>query len=132
MKNYLRLLRYGLPYLLQWLPGVMLLAAAGLLDALRMALFVPILGVVLRPDNPSSALPLFPFFPPRWQFDVHEFAPHWMHNAWTVVAFALIGSTIIKGLCTYLGTYLVNYAGFGTVTDLRNHLYETILRRSSS
>jgi len=132
MKNYMRLLRYGLPYLLQWLPGVMLLAAAGLLDALRMALFVPILGVVLRPNNPSSALPLFPFFPPRWQFDVHEFAPHWMHNAWTVVAFALIGSTIIKGLCTYLGTYLVNYAGFGTVTDLRNHLYETILRRSSS
>ncbi|MGA3134454.1 MAG: ABC transporter ATP-binding protein [Terracidiphilus sp.] len=132
MKNYLRLLRYGLPYLLQWLPGVMLLAVAGLLDALRMALFVPILGVVLRPNNPSSALPLFPFAPPRWQFDVHEFAPHWMHNAWTVVAFALIGSTIIKGLCTYLGTYLVNYAGFGTVTDLRNHLYETILRRSSS
>jgi subfamily B ATP-binding cassette protein MsbA len=132
MKNYLRLLRYGLPYLLQWLPGVMLLAVAGLLDALRMALFVPILGVVLRPNNPSSALPLFPFAPPKWQFDVHEFAPHWMHNAWTVVAFALIGSTIIKGLCTYLGTYLVNYAGFGTVTDLRNHLYETILRRSSS
>ncbi|MGA3265075.1 MAG: ABC transporter ATP-binding protein [Terracidiphilus sp.] len=132
MKNYLRLLRYGLPYLLQWLPGVMLLAVAGLLDALRMALFVPILGVVLRPNNPSSALPLFPFAPPRWQFDVHEFAPHWMHNAWTVVAFALIGSTIIKGLCTYLGAYLVNYAGFGTVTDLRNHLYETILRRSSS
>ena len=132
MKNYLRLLRYGLPYLLQWLPGVMLLAVAGLLDALRMALFVPILGVVLRPNNPSSALPLFPFAPPKWQFDVHEFAPHWMHNAWTVVAFALIGSTIIKGLCAYLGTYLVNYAGFGTVTDLRNHLYATILRRSSS
>jgi len=132
MKNYFRLLRYGLPYLLQWLPGVMLLAVAGLLDALRMALFVPILGVVLRPNNPSSALPLFSFAPPRWQFDVHEFAPHWMHNAWTVVAFALVGSTIIKGLCTYLGTYLVNYAGFGTITDLRNHLYETILRRSSS
>jgi subfamily B ATP-binding cassette protein MsbA len=26
----------------------------------------------------------------------------------------------------------VNYAGFGMITDLRNHLYETILRRSSS
>jgi subfamily B ATP-binding cassette protein MsbA len=26
----------------------------------------------------------------------------------------------------------VNYAGFGTITDLRNHLYEATLRRSSS
>ncbi len=38
----------------------------------------------------------------------------------------------LKGLCDYLGTYLVNYAGFGTITDLRNHLYETTMRRSSS
>ena len=37
-----------------------------------------------------------------------------------------------KGLCDYLGTYLVNYAGFGMITDLRNHLYEATLRRSSS
>jgi subfamily B ATP-binding cassette protein MsbA len=132
MKRFLRLLRYGLPYWFQWLPGVFLLAIVGLLDALRMALFVPILGVVLKPNNPSSALPLFPFAPPRWQFDVHELAPHWMHNVLTVVAFALVGSTLIKGVCDYLGTYLVNYAGFGTITDLRNHLYETTLRRSAS
>ncbi|HEY1767383.1 MAG TPA: ABC transporter ATP-binding protein [Terracidiphilus sp.] len=134
MKNFLRLLRYGLPYSLQWIPGVLLLAAVGVLDTLRVALFVPILGVVLKPQSTSSALPLFPSAPPGWQFDVHRMIPHWMHmhNVLTVVAFALIGSTIIKGICDYAGTYLVNYAGFGTITDLRNHLYETILRRSSS
>ncbi len=132
MKNFFRLLRYGLPYSLEWVPGVALLAVVGLLDALRMALFVPILGVVLKPDNPTKALPLFPFAPPKWQFDVHHMVPSWMHNAWTVVAFALVASTVVKGLCDYLGTYLVNYAGFGMITDLRNHLYETILRRSSS
>ncbi len=132
MKNFFRLLRYGLPYSLEWVPGVALLAVVGLLDALRMALFVPILGVVLKPDNPSKALPLFPFAPPKWQFDVHHMVPAWMHNSWTVVAFALVASTVVKGLCDYLGTYLINYAGFGMITDLRNHLYETILRRSSS
>ena len=132
MKNFFRLLRYGLPYSLEWIPGVLLLAAVGVLDALRMALFVPILSVVLKPDNPTKALPLFPFAPPKWQFDVHHMVPAWMHNAWTVVAFALVASTVVKGLCDYLGTYLVNYAGFGMITDLRNHLYETILRRSSS
>jgi len=132
MRNFLRLLRYGLPYSLEWIPGVALLAVVGLLDALRMALFVPILGVVLKPNNLSNSLPLFPFAPAKWQFDVHHFAPYWMHNVLTVVAFALVGSTIIKGLCDYLGTYLVNYAGYGLVTDLRNNLYEATMRRSSS
>ncbi len=37
-----------------------------------------------------------------------------------------------RGSATTPGTYLVNYAGFGTITDLRNHLYEATLRRSSS
>jgi subfamily B ATP-binding cassette protein MsbA len=46
--------------------------------------------------------------------------------------FALVVSTLTKGLCDYLGTYLINYAGFGLITDLRNHLYEATLRRSSS
>jgi subfamily B ATP-binding cassette protein MsbA len=132
MKRFFRLLRFGLPYWLQWLPGVVLLAAVGVLDALRMAFFVPILGVVLKPSNPSNALPLFPFAPPQWRFDLHDFVPPWMHNAWVVVAFALVMSTIIKGICDYTGTYLVNYAGFGMVTDMRNHLYEAIMRRSIS
>lgn len=132
MKRFFRLLGFGLPYWLHWLPGVLLLAAVGLLDALRMAFFVPILGVVLKPSNPSNALPLFPFAPPQWRFDLHQFVPVWMHNAWVVVAFALVMSTVIKGICDYTGTYLVNYAGFGMVTDMRNHLYEAIMRRSIS
>ena len=47
------------------------------------------------------------------------------------MAYAMIASTVLKGICDYVGTYLVNYAGFGTITDLRNHLYETIIRRST-
>lgn len=132
MKPFLRLLRFGLPYILFWIPGVLLLAAVGVLDALRMAFFVPILGVVLDPKNHSNALPLFPFAPHKWQFDMHQFVPPRLHNVWAVMAFALIVSTIIKGICDYVGTYLVNYAGFGMVTDMRNQLYETIMRRSSS
>ena len=134
MKRFLGLLRFGLPYTLYWVPGVLLLAAVGFLDAIRMAFFVPILGVVLKPGNPSSALPLFPFASPRWQFDIHAFFSPVLHihNVLTVVAWALVGSTVIKGICDYAGTYLVNYAGFGLVTDLRNKLYEVIMRRSAS
>ena len=133
MKNFLRLLRYGLPYSLEWLPGVVLLAMVGALDTFRVLLFQPIFDQVLRPDAPEGPIMVgLPRSP--WHFDLRMLVPHFMHmhNAWNVVAFALVVSTILKGLCDYLGTYLVNYAGFGTITDLRNHLYEATMRRSSS
>ena len=47
-----------------------------------------------------------------------------------MVAFALVVATVAKGIFDYLGTYLVNYAGFGMITDLRNQLYSATLRRS--
>ncbi|HUB28192.1 MAG TPA: ABC transporter ATP-binding protein [Terracidiphilus sp.] len=133
MKRFFRLIRYGLPYWFQWLPGVLLLAAVGLLDNFRTLLFQPIFDKVLAPNTPEGPITLgVPHS--TWHMDLRQVVPHFlhMHNAWTVVAFALVGSTIVKGFCDYLGTYLVNYAGFGMVTDLRNHLYETTLRRSLS
>jgi subfamily B ATP-binding cassette protein MsbA len=133
MKNLLRLLRYGLPFSLEWLPGVLLLAMVGVLDTFRTLLFQPIFDQVLRPDAPEGPI-LLGLRNSRWQFDLRNIIPHFMHlhNAWHVVAFALIASTVLKGICDYLGTYLVNYAGFGMITDLRNHLYEATLRRSAS
>jgi subfamily B ATP-binding cassette protein MsbA len=131
MKKPLRLMRYGLPYLLEWLPGVLLLAMVGLLDNFRKLLFQPILDKVLAPDAPEGPI-LLGLPNSRWHFDLRLIAPHFMHNAWTVVAFSLIAATVVKGLCDYAGTYLVNYAGFGMITDLRNHLYEATLRRSAS
>jgi len=133
MKNFLRLLRYGLPYSLQWFPGVLLLAAVGALDTFRVLLFQPSVDQVLRPEAPEG--PILVGVPrTELHFDLRMMIPPFlhMHNAWTVVAFSLVVSTLAKGLCDYLGTYLVNYAGFGTITDLRNHLYEATLRRSAS
>ncbi len=56
MKNFLRLLRYGLPYTLEWLPGVVLSALVGLLDAFRVLLLQPIFDQVLRPDAPEGPI----------------------------------------------------------------------------
>src|ERR1017187_7324767 len=132
MKNFLRLLRYGLPYWLQMLPGVVLLAMVGLLEAFRILLLQPIFDQVLDPHAPEGPIMLGVAKSP-WHLDLRLVIPHFLHihNAWHVVAFALVVSTLAKGACDYLGTYLVNYAGFGTITDLGNHLYEATLRRSS-
>jgi subfamily B ATP-binding cassette protein MsbA len=133
MRNFLRLLRYGLPYTLQWIAGVLLLAAVGVLDTFRVLLLQPIFDQVLRPDSPDGPI-LLGLPNSRWHIDLRLLIPHFLHihNAWDVVAFALVVATFAKGICDYAGTYLINYAGFGLITDQRNHLYETTLRRSSS
>jgi subfamily B ATP-binding cassette protein MsbA len=133
MTRFLRLLRYGLPYWLQLLPGVLLLALVGALDTFRILLLQPIFDKVLTPDAPEGPI-LLGLPKSQYHFDLRLLVPpslH-LHDAWTVVASALVLSTIAKGLCDYTGTYLVNYAGFATITDLRNHLYEVTMRRSSS
>jgi subfamily B ATP-binding cassette protein MsbA len=37
---------------------------------------------------------------------------------------------VLKGVFDYFGTYLVNYAGLGMLTDLRNQLYDSVIKRS--
>jgi len=133
MKRFLRLLRYGLPYWLHMLTGVVLLAMVGVLDTFRILLLQPIFDQVLKPNAPEGPITLGLSNSP-WHIDLRLMIPQFLHihNAWDVVAFALIVATVVKGLCDYTGTYLVNYAGFGTIMDLRNDLYEATMRRSTS
>lgn len=128
-RRLLRLLRYVRPYGLAVLASVILLAAVGLLDAFRLVLVRPIFDRVLVPESVSQDVLLFQI-PGHGPLYLHSFLPARFHNAWTMVAVALVGATILKAICDYAGTYLVNYAGFGMITDLRNDLYDSILRRS--
>ena len=131
MRQLTRLLRYVLPYLWQLLPGVLLLAAVGFLEAFRLVLVKPILDRVLNPSSGSDNIQLFTL-PGGRVIYLQQFVPTHFHNAWTIVAYALVASTVLKGLFDYLGTYLVNHAGFGMITDLRNDLYDSVLRRSAA
>jgi ATP-binding cassette, subfamily B, bacterial MsbA len=132
MRQLMRLLRYLMPYWWQFLPSVVLLAAVGFLDAFRVLLVGPVLDRVLNPSSGSTNIRLFTI--PHTQRPVYlqHYVPSHLHNAWTIVAFAFVLSTILKGLFDYAGTYLVNYAGYGLITDLRNALYNSVLRRSAA
>jgi subfamily B ATP-binding cassette protein MsbA len=132
MKQLTRLLRYVAPYWWQMLASVLLMAAVGLLDAFRLLLIGPIFDQVLNPGTPTRAIPLFTVPGTSHVVYLQQFVPSHFQNAWTVVAFALVASTVLKGMFDYAGTYLVNYAGFGMITDLRNHLYDSVLRRSAA
>jgi subfamily B ATP-binding cassette protein MsbA len=106
------------------------MALVGGLTAFRAALFRPIFDRVLKPESQSQDIILFTFH--GHPLYLQLFVPSFMHNAWTIVAFSLVASTILKGICDYVGTYLVNYAGYGLITDLRNDVFSTVLRRSTS
>src|SRR5580693_9026613 len=130
MRQLTRLVRYVLPFLAQLLPGVVLLAAVGFLEAFRLLLLKPILDRVLNPASGSENILLFTIPKINQPIYLQHFVPSHFHNAWNMVAFALVASTVLKGIFDYTGTYLVNHAGFGMITNLRNDLYNSVLRRS--
>ena len=127
-----RLLRYVLPYWWQFLVSVALMAMVGLLDAGRLLLIGPIFDRVLNPGSQEKTIPLFKLPGSERFLNLQQLVPSHFHNPWTVVAFALVAATVLKGIFDYAGTYLVNYAGFGMITDLRDDLYNAILRSSAA
>src|SRR5579863_2985817 len=130
MRQLTRLIRYVFPFLLQLLPGILLLAGVGFLEAFRLVLLKPILDRVLQPASGSENILLFTIPNTNRAIYLQRFVPSHFHNAWTIVAYALVASTLLKGIFDYAGTYLVNHAGFGMITNLRNDLYNSVLRRS--
>ncbi len=128
MRQLKRLLHYVKPYWFYVVASVVSMAFVGALDAFRLLLIGPIFDFVLNPGEQSHELHLLPTS--RWVLKLNWFVPGHFHNVWTMVAFALVTATVLKGIFDYLGTYLVNYAGFGMITDLRNQLYSATLKRS--
>jgi subfamily B ATP-binding cassette protein MsbA len=133
MRQLTRLLAYLRPYAPHFIGSVLLMAVVGAMESFRIILMGPIIDKVLNPKSPGRSLTLLPNLPGTHHVVyLQDFVPQHFRNPLTVVAVALVGTALIKGVCDYIGTYLVNHAGFGLITDLRNRLYDTILRRSIS
>jgi len=130
MRRIWRLLLYVRPYALYSLASVLLMAAVGAMAAFRIMLVKPIFDQVLSPDSPRTDVLVFHIPHLAEPLNLRWLVPSHFHNSWNIVAYALVLSAIIKSVCDYGGTYLINYAGFGMITDLRNDLYNAVLRRS--
>jgi subfamily B ATP-binding cassette protein MsbA len=134
MRRWFRLLYYARRYSPQAIGAVLLAAGVGLFDSFRVLLVAPIFDYVLHPggsDTGQISL-LSHVAGSRFHLTLQQFVPSRLHNDWSMVAYAFVISTLLKGVCDFGGTYLASYAGFGTITDLRDDLYEALLRRSVS
>ena len=126
-----RLLRYVRPYLAPFFAAVILMAVVGATQGCMASLIGPIFDRVLNPDSPDSPVQLFKIPGLGRSIYLNDFLPASIHNIWTMVAVAILAVFLIKGICDYCGNYLINFVGLSTVTDLRQRVYDHVLRQDA-
>jgi ATP-binding cassette, subfamily B, bacterial MsbA len=131
MNELLRLLAYARRYLAQLIGAVVLMTGAGAATGMMALLVGPILYKALDIHSPDEPVELYtdPLF--HRTLYLSDFFPASWHNVWTMIAFAILGAFLLKGLCDYFGNYLVNYVGFAAVTNLRNTVFDKVLRQGA-
>ena len=131
MTELLRLLSYARRYTVHLLGAVILMVLAGAASGMMALLVGPILYRVL--DVHAADEPVALYTVPIFNRTIYlsDLFPATWHNVWTMVAFAIIGVFLLKGVCDYLGNYLVNYAGFSAVTNLRNTVFDKVLKQGA-
>jgi len=131
MNDLLRLLAYARRYWFYLSCSVFLMALVGAAHASIALLIGPIFDRVLNPASPDTPVLLFKF--PIFDRPVYlnQFAPASWHNVWTMVGFAILVVFAVKGICDYLANYMVNYVGCSAVTDLRNTVFDKVLKHGS-
>jgi subfamily B ATP-binding cassette protein MsbA len=127
MNHVLRLLSYGRKYWPHLFASMLLMAIAGAAQGMMTLLIRPIFDRVLTTTPPQGLTPLLsrPVF--HHQLYLEQLVPMHGRTVWTMVAVAIVAVFLLKGVCDYLGNYLVSYAGFSSVTDLRNAVFEKVL-----
>ena len=109
--------------------GVILLAVVGLAEGIIMLMIFPIMSRVLNPAAPDSDVLLFklPYGGPSVY--LNHFFPPSIHNVWTVVCISMCIVFLTKSIAEFGGNSLVQFAGHRAITDLRNAVYQKIIRQ---
>lgn len=130
MKELTRLLAYARRYWGHLLASMGLMAISGVATSFVALLVGPLLYVVLDTKAPNKPIKLYedPIF--HHPFYLNSLFPGF-HNAWSMMAFAIIGVFLVNGICDYFGNYLVNYAGFSAVTNLKNDVFDKVQRQGA-
>lgn len=131
MKELGRLLRYVRRYVPALLAAVILMAGVGAAHGMMALLIGPVFNRVLDPRSPEEPVALFTVPLTRTTVYLDAFIPSWIHNVWTMIAVAILGVFLIRGLCDYLGNYLINFVGLSVVTDLRQVVFDKVLRHGA-
>ncbi len=132
MKDLRRLLDYARPYGLALVGSVLFMAVVGLSQGLLVRLIPPVFERVLNPNTPDSPVLLLSIPHTSVQIYLNDVVPPFVHNVWTMVAFGIFVCFVAKGICDYLGNYLVNWVGISAIMDLRQDVFDRVLRQDAA
>jgi subfamily B ATP-binding cassette protein MsbA len=101
------------------------MALAGAAQGMMALLIKPIFDRVL---NPTESGPIALFLVPvlHKQLYLPQF-----RTPWTTVSICIVLVFLVKGVCDYFGNYLISYAGFSSIMDLRNAVFQKVLKQGA-
>lgn len=125
------------PYRLRLCGGVLLLAVMGICEGLVALMIIPAADVILNPHTVATKLKLLTL--PAWaahalklsnrDIYLNSFLPSSIHYVWTIFAICLVILFCAKAVSEFFGSTMIQYAGHAGVTDLRNRVYEKLVRQ---
>jgi subfamily B ATP-binding cassette protein MsbA len=127
-----RLLRYVRPYRARLAAGIAALVLVGFAEGLVALMITPLFDRILNPSNSDPHLPLvkLPFGGPTIFLD--SLVPGNLHYVWAVYAVALVFLFFAKAVAEFYGVFQVQAVGLYAVTDLRNQIYEKLIRQPAA
>jgi len=124
-----RLLRYVRPYRARLVAGIAALALVGMAEGLIALMFTPLLDRILNPASTDSRLPLLKLPFGGHVVYLNSFVPRGIHYIGTVFGISLIFMFVVKAASEYLGVVEIQHVGQAATTDLRNRIYEKLVRQ---
>ena len=105
------------------------MALVGLAEGLVALMITPAIDSVLNPASQDSRVPLvkLPFGGPT--IYLNSFFPHSIHYVGAIFGLGLGVVFIAKAMAEYFGSVEIQYVGVAAVTDLRNEIYEKLVRQ---
>ncbi|MGC9970796.1 MAG: ABC transporter transmembrane domain-containing protein [Bryobacteraceae bacterium] len=131
MKEFGRLMRYAAPYWYALVLACLMMAAVGAAHGMTVLLVGQVFGRVLQPGVPDLPVDLFTVPIIQKTVFLEQLTPGWIHNVWTMIAYAILVTFFVQGVCDYLGSVLINYAGLSAVTDLRQRVFDKVLQHGA-
>ena len=121
---------YVRPYSVRIAVSVALLAMVGACYGLFALLLEPLLDRFLNPTPSADPVELVRLPFTDFKLELDDLLPFSGSEGFGLFCAVFLGVSVVKGLCDYVASYLVNYAGFSAVRDIRNEMYSIVLNQS--
>ena len=131
MNELMRIFRYVRPYTPSLLASVVLMAFAGAAHGLIALLIKPIFDRALNPTSTEKIVKLIDIPYVNRTLNLNDLVPSGIQDVWIMTASAVLFAFFVRGLADYFGNLLINRVGLSAVTDLRQHIFDRVLRQDA-